>query len=75
MMTSHSKIDYKDRIGLILVKIPIGDSYIISPSWKPNERELFIATVKTYMDRRMGNREGWYLEFDNNYTKISKKHV
>ena len=73
--TSPSNTNYKDRIGLILAKIPIRESYAINPSWKPNERALFISVVCSYIDRRMGNREGWYLEFDNNYTKITKREI
>jgi len=68
----NSDLTYADRIGILLLSLKEDQEFIISEKVRPENVELFIDIVKSYIDRSFGNMEGFYIEFSNDYKKIRK---
>ena len=49
--------------------------YEIAKKVKVENRDKFIAAVKSYIDRNLGNDNGWEVIFSNDYTKIKKQTI
>jgi hypothetical protein len=67
-----SDITYEDKIGQMLIDLPLDGVFDLSDKVAPENRHKFIQCVKDYIDRSLGNKEGWTILFNNNYTKLRK---
>lgn len=70
--TNLPEITYEDKIGSMLLALPLYGIFEIEKNVKPENRERFIEVVKSYIDRNMGKDEGWEIEFNTEYKKIRK---
>lgn len=66
------EITYADKVGLALLEMKENDELIISQRVKPENKELFISTVKSYIDKSFLNNEGFEIIFSNDYSKVIK---
>lgn len=73
-MTTILTSEYKDKIGNLLIDLPVDSVFVISEKVKPENRDLFIGIVKSYIDRNIGNQEEFQIEFNSDYSKIRKTH-
>jgi len=64
--------DYADKVGVALIRLDLHDVFIIDEKVDPANRERFIEIVKSYIDRELGNAEGWQITFNTSMTKIRK---
>lgn len=69
MMTSNS--DYIDRIGLMLLNLPIEGEFDMAKV-APENKDKFIDAVKSYIDRGLGKHDGFYIQPNNTWTKLKK---
>jgi hypothetical protein len=61
---------YKEKVWEFLDNMAPGDAYLIENLSKPENREMFIACIKAYMDVTEPY-QGW-LSFNHDYSKIYK---
>ena len=66
---------YEDRVGMALIALPVGGIFEIEKNVKEENRAKFVEVVKSYIDRSMGQDEGWDIDFNSNYTKIRKNKI
>lgn len=62
---------YKRRVWEFLERIEPGQMYVVDSQCKPENRALFVQSVKDYMDAMPW--QGW-LSFNADYTKFYKIH-
>lgn len=67
-----ASLDYFGECCEKFVKIPMRAEINIQEQVKPENREQFIETVKLFIDFDYGRKDGFYLEFSNDYTKCRK---
>ena len=63
---------YLDRIGMMLIGMPVDRPMIIEKNVRPENRDKFIECVKWFIDARMGHQHGWCIEFLDDYKKLRK---
>lgn len=66
------EMTYEDKVGAMLIKMPVGSIFEIAKYVKTENRDKFVEVVKSYIERNFGNREGWEVYFNTAYTKITK---
>lgn len=70
--TTLLAVTYEDKIGSMLLALPIDGVFEIKKKVKTENREKFISAIKSYIDRDFGKQDGYEIEFNTNYTKIRK---
>lgn len=70
--TNLPEVTYEDKIGSMLIAMPVGGVFEIEKNVKTENRERFTNSVKSYIDRDFGKQEGFEILFNTNYTKIRK---
>ena len=50
-------------------------SFEIEKNVKPENRTRFMEIVKSYIDRKLGQEDGWEIEFNTDYKKIRKVKI
>lgn len=66
------EMTYADKVGKVILELPMGEDFIIARKVKPENKDKFIEVVKSYIDRNFGNNEGWEVIFSSDYTKLKK---
>ena len=72
---------YADKVGEQLLRMKIGEVFIIDQFVRPANRPRFIETVKSYIDRRLVHMDGWAIEFNGSFddgpppTKLRKIRI
>lgn len=64
--------EYKEKVKAGLIGQPIGKIIDMEDTVSPKNRELFIAVVKEFINKGLGNSDGWECEFNNSYTRYRK---
>lgn len=67
-------LEYKNRVFSWLQSQTIGKTEIDKVS-KPETRQQFLATIKEAIDLRFLWHEGYYFEFNEDYTILAKKKL
>ena len=62
----------EDKVGAMLIKMPVGSIFELVNYVKTENRERFIEVVKSYIDRNLGHKDGWDICFNTGFTKIIK---
>ena len=68
----HYEMTYADKVGEALHNMKIDEIFVISEKVKPENREIFVSVVKSYIDKNLGHNEGWEVIFSNDYSKVTK---
>jgi hypothetical protein len=63
---------YADKVGQLLLSMPIESEFVISEKVRPENVELFKDIVKSYIDRSIGKHDGFYIQPSNDWSKIKK---
>ena len=74
VFTNLPPVTYEDRVGSVLLDLPIDGIFELAKNVKTENREKFIAAVKEYIDRDFGKQDGFEVYFNNDYSKIKKKY-
>ena len=68
-------MNYSDRVGKMLLDLQVEEVYELNKKVKPENRDKFIAVVKSYIDKNFGSSDGWEIIFSNDYTKLKKQKL
>lgn len=71
--TGLPKVTYEDKIGSMLLAIPMNGIFLIEKNVKTENRAKFIDCIKSYIYRDFGKQEGFEILFNTKYTKIRKE--
>lgn len=63
---------YEDRVGLMLDKLPMHQVFKLEGQVKKENRQQFVDTVKSYIDRNLGHNDGWEIIFNTDYSALKK---
>ena len=61
-------LTYADKVGLMLINLKLYEVFNISEKVKPENINIFVATVKSYIDCNTGHEENWEIIFSNDYS-------
>lgn len=67
-----AQIDYFGECCDKFDKMPMRAEINIETQVKPENKDLFIETVKLFIDLDYAKEKGYYLEFSNDYSKCRK---
>ena len=70
--TALPEVTFEDRVGAMLLALPIDGVFELAKNVKTENREKFIEAVKSYIDRGFGKQDGFEVYFKNDYSKIKK---
>jgi len=66
------KPTYEDKVGQALLDLQLDEVLILEDKVAPENRRKFIDIVKSYIDRNLGNNEGWEILFSKDFGQVKK---
>lgn len=73
--TQIDEVDYANRVFKLIIEMQPGAHFSIIEKVHPDNRVLFIETVKLFIECDYGRHlGGYYIEFSSDYEQIRKQN-